>query len=142
MLTTHLLHPEILSALASAGHGARVLLADGNYPFSTGAPAGARRVYLNLRPGLVSVTDTLEAVVSAIPIEMAMVMVPPDGSEPEIHRAMRVLLPRDTGFEQRGRFEFYAEARSADTTLVIATGEQRVFANILLVIGVVKPRTA
>jgi L-fucose mutarotase len=140
MLTSHLLHPEILSALASAGHGARVLLADGNYPFSTGAPASARRVYLNLRPGLVSVTDTLEAILSAIPVETAMVMVPPDGTVPEIHGAMRALLPRDTGFETRGRFEFYAEARSADTALVIATGEQRVFANILLVIGVVKPR--
>jgi len=140
MLTSHLLHPEILSALASAGHGARVLIADGNYPFSTGAPVGARRVFLNLRPGLVAVTDALEAVLSAIPVETAMVMVPPDGSQPEIHRALSALLPRDTAFEQRGRFEFYAEARSADTTLVIATGEQRVFANILLVIGVVKPR--
>jgi L-fucose mutarotase len=140
MLTTQLLHPEILAGLASAGHGSRVLLADGNYPFSTGAPASARRVYLNLRPGLVSVTDALEAVLSAIPVETAMVMVPPDGTEPEIHRALRALLPRDTPFEKKGRFDFYAEARSADTTLVIATGEQRVFANILLVIGVVKPR--
>ena len=140
MLTSQLIHPEILSALASAGHGARVLIADGNYPFSTGAPAAARRVFLNLRPGLVAVTDALSAVLTAIPVETALVMKPADGSEPEIHRVMRDLLPRDTAFQTRGRFEFYEEARSPDTTLVIATGEQRVYANILLVIGVVKPR--
>jgi len=38
-----------------------------------------------------------------------------------------------------GRHEFYEEAKSIDTALVIATGEQRVFANILLVLGVVQP---
>ena len=36
MLKTTLLHPEILNALAGAGHGAQVLIADGNYPASTG----------------------------------------------------------------------------------------------------------
>jgi L-fucose mutarotase len=41
--------------------------------------------------------------------------------------------------ERKKRFEFYDEARSSDTALVIATGEQRVYANILLVIGVVAP---
>jgi L-fucose mutarotase len=34
--------------------------------------------------------------------------------------------------------EFYQEAKSPDTALVIATGEQRRFANLLLTIGVVK----
>jgi RbsD / FucU transport protein family. len=32
MLKTRLLHPEILAALGEAGHGAQVLIADGNYP--------------------------------------------------------------------------------------------------------------
>jgi L-fucose mutarotase len=140
MLTTRLLHPEILAALAGAGHGARVLIADGNYPFSTGAPAHAHRVYLNLRPGLVSVTDALESILSSILVESAIVMKPVDGPEPDIHGEMRRLLPAGVDLEARGRFDFYTEARSPDTTLVVATGEQRVYANILLVIGVVKPR--
>ena len=44
MLKYRLTHPEILAALAGAGHGSQVLIADGNYPFSTGAnpAAGAR----------------------------------------------------------------------------------------------------
>jgi uncharacterized protein (DUF1697 family) len=50
MLKYTLTHPEILHALASAGHGSQVLLAfaDANYPFSTGARAAVPRVYLNL----------------------------------------------------------------------------------------------
>ncbi|MGI6377286.1 MAG: RbsD/FucU domain-containing protein [Anaerolineae bacterium] len=36
-----------------------------------------------------------------------------------------------------GRFDFYEAARGQDVALVIATGEQRIYANILLTIGVV-----
>jgi len=139
MLSTRLLHPEILAALGAAGHGSRVLIADGNYPFSTGSHPGAKRVFLNLRPGMVSSLDVLEVLVSALPIESAMVMVPSEGPEPEIHAEMRRLLPPGAPLEKKWRLNFYEEAKSPDTALVIATGEQRIYANILLVIGVVKP---
>jgi L-fucose mutarotase len=139
MLTTRLIHPEMLAVLGSAGHGARVLIADGNYPFSTGSHPEASRVYLNLRPGLVTVIDVLEALLSAVPVESAMVMVPPGGPEPEIHAEFRRLLPKGTEVQKKQRFDFYEEAKSADTALVVATGEQRIYANILLIIGVVKP---
>ena len=139
MLKTRLLHPEILAALAGAGHGSRVLIADGNYPFSTGCLAGTPAVYLNVRPGLVSVLDVLETLLSAIPVESAMVMVPPEGPDPEIHGDFRKMLPADVPISRRGRSEFYGDVRMDDTALVIATGEQRVWANIMLTIGVVKP---
>jgi L-fucose mutarotase len=139
MLTIRLLHPEILSALGGAGHGSRVLIADGNYPFGTGSNPAARRVYLNLRPGLASVIDVLEPLVSVIPIESALVMIPPDGPEPPIFSEFRRLLPSGVSLEKKGRFEFYAEAKTPDVALVIATAEQRIYANVLLVIGVVKP---
>jgi len=139
MLTTRLLHPEILAALGAAGHGSRVLIADGNYPFSTGANPEAKRVYLNLRPGLVSTIDVLEALVAAVPVESAMVMVPSEGPEPAIFAEMRRVLSTDVLLDRKSRGGFYDEARSRDTALVIATAEQRIFANILLVIGVVKP---
>jgi L-fucose mutarotase len=38
-----------------------------------------------------------------------------------------------------GRFEFYDAARGPNVALVIATGEQRIYANILLTLGVVPP---
>jgi L-fucose mutarotase len=37
------------------------------------------------------------------------------------------------------RFAFYDAARSPDVGLVIATAEQRIYANVLLTLGVVEP---
>ena len=138
MLKTRLLHPEILAALGGAGHGSKVLIADGNFPFSTGANPAAQRVYLNLAPGLVTATDVLKVLVEAVPVEAAEVMQPPSG-EPPIFSEFRAILPDNMELKKLGRFEFYDVARERDTTLVIATGEQRIYANILLTVGVVMP---
>lgn len=139
MLRGTLTHPEILSSLAKAGHGSRVLIADGNYPFSTGANPAADRVYLNLTPGIPLATDVLKVLATAIPIEAAHVMVPPEGPEPPIFAEFRELLDEGMELQPLGRFEFYDAARCQDVALVIATGEQRVYSNILLTIGVVPP---
>lgn len=139
MLHTPLTHPGILKSLGQAGHGSKILIADGNYPFSTGSPASADKVFLNLTPGIPLVTDVLKAILTAIPVEAAHVMVPPDGPEPPIFTEFRQLLGPDIPLQPLGRFEFYDTARGNDTALVIATGEQRVYANILLTIGVVAP---
>ena len=94
MLRSKLLHPTMLKALGSAGHGSMVLIADGNYPFSTGTNPQAEHVYLNLMPGMVKVTDVLDALISAVPVEAATVMQTADGSEPSIYREFRALLPK------------------------------------------------
>lgn len=138
MLKTRLLHPEILEALGEAGHGAQVLIADGNYPLATRSNPAGHRVFLNLAPGQVTVTDVLSVIADTIPIEAAHVMGPDSGEEPGIYTEFRDLLP-DTRLQRLGRFEFYDMARGPDTALAIATGEQRIYANILLTIGVVMP---
>ncbi len=138
MLKSQLLHPQILNVLGASGHGSGILIADGNYPFITRANPAAERVYLNLAPGLLTVTDVLEVLISAIPIEAAEVMTTDDGTEPSIYADFRRLLP-DLDLTAHKRFEFYDRARHSDVSLVIATGEQRVYANILLTIGVVPP---
>lgn len=138
MLKTRLLHPGILEALGEAGHGAQVLIADGNYPLLTRSSGAARRVYLNLAPGRVTVTDVLDVLVDAIPIEAAHVMVPDTGEEPGIFAEFRTLLP-DAPLQTLRRLEFYDAARGPDLALAIATGEQRIYANLLLTIGVVMP---
>lgn len=138
MLKYTLLHPEILSALGGAGHGSKVLIADGNYPFATRAHPNARRVYLNLAPGLVSVTDVLRVLVNAIPIEAAHVMLTDSGEAPPIHEEFRTILPAGLELQALKRQAFYDTVNlDSDTALVIATGEQRIFANIILTIGVV-----
>ena len=138
MLTYRLLQPEILRALGEAGHGARVLIADGNYPLATRTHERATRVFLNLAPDLVRVTDVLAVLADAIPVEAAHVMVPDAGDEPPIFAEFRALLP---GLELSplGRFAFYDAAREPDLALAIATGERRIYANLLLTIGVVPP---
>ena len=138
MLRYQLTHPQILHALACAGHGSTVLIADGNYPFTTGSAPSAERVFLNLTPGIPTATDVLRALVGAIPIEAAQVMQPADGSTPPIFAEFSELLP-DIELQRLERFTFYDTARNPNLALVIATGEHRVYANILLTIGVVQP---
>jgi L-fucose mutarotase len=144
MLRYELLHPDLLRALAAAGHGSRVLLADANYPHSTGARPAATRVHLNLRPGLVTVEQVLEVLLDAVPLESAAVMVPggvagdviaADGEIP-VHDVYRAALGDGVAWEAMDRFAFYEAARGDDVALVVATGEQRVYANLLLTIGV------
>ncbi|MDQ5979484.1 MAG: L-fucose mutarotase [Verrucomicrobiota bacterium] len=138
MLRTPLLHPEILRALAAAGHGSRVLIADGNYPLSTATPATASRVYLNLRPGCVTLTEVLATLTTVLPIESALGMQTRDGLAAPIHGEFAQLLGPGVTLTFKPRHDFYTEARSVDTALAIATGEQRRFANLLLTIGVVR----
>ncbi len=137
MLKTALTHPEILRALGAAGHGAKVVIADSNYPYSTGVNPDATCVYLNFAPGLLNATDVLAVLAKVIPIEAAQAMVPEVGT-PSILAEFQALLP-DIEVERIGRFEFYDAALSADTALVIATGEQRTYADIVLTIGVIQP---
>ncbi len=136
MLRTPLTHPGILAALGQLGHGSKVLIADGNFPFTTGANPAAAFVFLNLRRGLITATDVLETLVTAIPVEAAHVMQPADGSTPPIFSEFAVHLP-GIALERVERFAFYDLARTPDVGLVIATGEARVYANLLLTVGVV-----
>jgi len=114
------------------------LIADGNYPFNTRANPAARRVYLNLTPGKLTVTDVLEVLLTVIPVEAAEVMMTDSGEEPEIYTDFRRLLP-GLALLTSDRFAFYDKCLERDVCLVIATGEQRLYANILLTIGVVLP---
>ena len=137
MLRYTLLHPQILAALGAAGHGSQILIADSNYPFSTGAHPNAERVFLNLAPGLVGVPDVLRVLVNAVPIEAAHAIAPDDGPEPSIFKEYRQIMPQ-IHLQTLGRFPFYDAARSPNVALVVATGEQRTWSCILLTIGVVQ----
>jgi L-fucose mutarotase len=51
----------------------------------------------------------------------------------------RALLPPGTPVEVVERMAFYELARRPDVTLLVATGDQRLYANLLLTIGYVDP---
>ncbi|HJP83089.1 MAG TPA: RbsD/FucU family protein [Fimbriimonadaceae bacterium] len=134
MLRGSLIHPEILHTLASAGHGSKVLIADSNYPVLTHSGPNAKIVYLNLSPGCVTVVQVLEQILKAVPVEKVEVMDPGTGHEPSIFAEFTQLV--DLDLTRLTRNEFYDVARSQDTALVIATGEQRTFACAILTVGV------
>lgn len=71
-------------------------------------------------------------------MEAAHVMGPDDDSEPSVFDEFRHILP-GTELQRLDRSAFYELAGGSDTALAIATGEQRIYANILLTIGVVMP---
>ncbi len=142
MLKTTIIHPELIQALAEAGHGARILLADSNYPVTVKANPDARIVFLNFVPGMVGGVDIIRALVETVPLESALYMAPPDSKMPPIVAEYRKLIPKAVPFASLERFDFYDEASSPDTALVIASGEQRVYANLLMTVGVVPPKAA
>ena len=142
MLFGPLIHPELLDALGRAGHGSKILITDGNYPHQTGAPAAARRIYLNLAPGLLTVSQILDVVKETIPIEEVALMVPADDAvgveRPEsipAHDEYRATMA-GTPFAEIKRWDFYEVAKSSDVTVFIQSADQRLYANVLLTVGV------
>lgn len=142
MINYTLTHPGLIHALAQSGHGSQILIADGNYPHNTGAPASAARIALNLRPGLLTVDQILDVLIDAVPIEAAAVMTPPDGRWTEAARGYEEALGGDVPFTSFQRFDFYNAARGSDVAVVIASGDTRHYANLLLTIGVRAEGTA
>lgn len=134
MLKGKLIHPQLMAALAMCGHGDKVLIADGNYPLDS-KTSDAELVYLGLMPGQPTVPQVLEAIQSVVNVEKAEVMDPADGTTPEIFGTFQEMLD-GMALDMLGRYEFYDACCDKNVRLAISTGEQRVFANILITIGV------
>jgi L-fucose mutarotase len=134
-----LIHPPLLAALGAAGHGCRVLLADANYSHSTNVSPAATLIHLNLRPGLLMVDQVLEPVLAAVPVESVAVMRPDDGSTPVVFARYREMLGDDLPLQPLGRMDFYAQCREPDLAVCVATGDNRLYANVLLTIGYIAP---
>lgn len=136
MLKSACIHPELMGLLASCGHGDQILIGDGSYPIES-KTGDAAVVYLNLTHGIPLVTDVLKVLESTIAIEKAEVMVPDEGPEPAIFAEFRSILGGNMPLDTLSRFDFYDACKKPDVKIAIATGEQRIFANILLTVGVV-----
>lgn len=148
MLKHTLLHPQINAVLGRAGHHAKVLIADGNYPASSTLGPSAELVCLNLAPGVVTCTDVLKALVTAIPIEAANTMgIPVDDpyalqGDPPIWNEYRGILKKanlSVELQPIEKWDFYDAVASRDHVLTIQTAEQALWANLLLTIGVRRP---
>lgn len=132
-----LLTGELLAILSDMGHGDEIVITDANFP----ADAVAQR--LVRLPGI-SATETLDAVLSVLPLDdfvdfPAAAMDAP-GERPAIYPEFEALLEKAEGkalpLEAIDRFAFYD--RSKEAYAVIATGERRLYANIILKKGVLR----
>ena len=145
MLLHTLVHPEISAALARAGHHAKVLIADGNYPASSKKGPNATVVSLNLMPGVVSCTQALRALLAAAPWEAVNTMMyertgqyalaedPPVWGE---YRQALAAAGSMLALEPLEKWAFYDAVATADHVLTIQTADQQRFANVLLTMGV------
>ena len=145
MLRHQLIHPEINAILGRAGHHGKILIADGNYPVSSKKGLNAEVVSLNLSPGVVTCTQVLQALLTAIPIEAANTMMyettgpyaltedPPVWAE-----FRRALAAAKVDFPLRPieKWDFYKAVETPDHVLTIQTADQQRFANLLLTMGV------
>ncbi|MBX3450496.1 MAG: RbsD/FucU family protein [Planctomycetaceae bacterium] len=144
MLKSTLIHPEILAVLGRAGHHARILIADGNYPASTKKGPNATLISLNLAAGLVTVSQVLETLLTAVPVDHVHTMgIPADdpyaqAGDPPVWSEYREIL-RSAGtslvLEPIDKWQFYEAVMSPDHVLTIQTGDQALWANVLLKIG-------
>jgi L-fucose mutarotase len=145
MLKHKLIHPRINEVLARAGHHAKVLIADGNYPASSKKGPHAELVSLNLMPGVVTCAQVLEALLSAVPIDQVNTMMytaddpytlhsdPPAWDE---YRRVLTSAALNLELEPIDKWDFYKAVETADHVLTIQTGDQQRFANLLLSVGV------
>ena len=143
MMRSGLLHPPLLAALAGAGHGSQVLIADALYPHDTGANPAAARIHLNLRPGLVAARDVLQLLADSCYLEAALFMEDADGRASEAVREYQEVLAghrhwggQEVAWSGAERFAFYDACRRPSVSVVIASGEVRPYSNLLLTIGV------
>jgi len=144
MLKTTLTHPDILRVVARAGHHARILIADGNYPASTKRGPHAEVISLNLMPGVVAVAQVLRALLSAVPVDLVNTMgIPPDDpyaqkGEPPVWNEYREAIAAaglPLKLDPMLKWDFYRQVESADHVLTIQTADQALWANVLLTVG-------
>lgn len=133
-----ILSPELLKALSEMGHGDELVIADANFP----AHKMNKRV---IRADGISGTDMLKAVLTVIPLdtyakENFMLMKTTNGDPtPAIWKEYDKIaksLDKNVKKKMIERFAFYE--RSKDAYLVIETGEERIYGNIIIKKGVIK----
>jgi L-fucose mutarotase len=144
MLKHQLIHPQINEVIGRAGHHAKILIADGNYPASTKKGPNAEIVCLNLCPGIVTVAQVLQGILSAAPIDCLNTMgIPADDpyaekGEPPVWSEYRRIL-QEAGmaiqFEPIQKWDFYKQVESPDHVLTVQTADQALWANVLLTVG-------
>ncbi|WEK04752.1 MAG: RbsD/FucU domain-containing protein [Candidatus Devosia phytovorans] len=135
-----ILGPDLLGILRAMGHGDEIAIVDANYPADSAGPA-------LVRMDGISITDILDAVLTLMPLDdfvdqaaiCMQVVGKPDQREPVMDE-MDVIIKRHEpkmGLSSMERFAFYD--RVSKGYAVIQSGERRLYGNVLLKKGVIRP---
>jgi L-fucose mutarotase len=136
-----LLTPDLLRVLRAMGHGDDIVIVDANFPAESSGPEVVRL-------DGVDATRALDAVLSVMPLDefvpdacwRMQVVGAPDAEQP-IFDEFRAVIAKHEGaafkLASLERFAFYARANACYA--VVATGERRLYGNIILKKGIVRP---
>lgn len=136
-----ILSPELLMVLRAMGHGDDIALVDANYPAESAGPQVVRL------DGIGS-PRILDAILSLMPLDefvpeaaWRMEVVGNRTAEEPIFGEFRDIIARREGpkfkLASLERFKFYEQASQAFA--IIASGERRLYGNIILKKGIVRP---
>ena len=131
-----ILSPELIKVLCEMGHGDEIVIGDANFPSQT----FGKRV---IRADGLSGTELLDAILKMIPLDsyavnFMLMDITPGDEAPAIWDEYKAIASSDPNLQIKmlERYEFYDRASKAYA--VIASGEEKTYANIILKKGVIK----
>ncbi|KRA55379.1 RbsD/FucU family protein [Devosia sp. Root635] len=135
-----ILGPDLLGILRAMGHGDEIAIVDANYPADAAGPA-------LVRLDGVSATDALDAILTLMPLDdfvddaafCMQVVGDANRREPVMDEFEAIVKRREPGIGLASleRFAFYERVKTGYA--IVQTGERRLYGNILLKKGVIRP---
>lgn len=135
-----ILGPDLLGILRAMGHGDEITIVDANYPADSAGP-------VLVRLDGISATDVLDAILTVMPLDdfvdeaaICMQVVGDAKKREPVMDAFEDVIKRhepQMGLTSLERFAFYDRVKTGYA--IVQTGERRLYGNILLKKGVIRP---
>jgi L-fucose mutarotase len=135
-----ILGPDLLHTLRAMGHGDEIAIVDANYPAENAGPMVIRL------DGLLA-TDVLEAILTLMPLDtfvdeqaIGMEVVGNPKKREQTHKDFDKIVKKHEPEMQLTlleRFAFYDRVK--DAYAIVQTGERRLYGNVLLKKGIIRP---
>ncbi|WP_193334543.1 RbsD/FucU family protein [Devosia beringensis] len=135
-----ILGPDLLGILRAMGHGDEIAIVDANYPADAAGPA-------LVRLDGISATDVLDAVLTLLPLDdfvdnaVFVMQTVGDASkrEPVVEAFDTIVQQHEPKMSVAAleRFAFYDRVKQGYA--IVQTGERRLYGNILLKKGIIRP---
>ena len=135
-----ILGPDLLHILRAMGHGDEIAIVDANYPAEAAGP------HLVRLDGLTA-TDVLDAILTVMPLDdfvdeaaiCMQVVGDPNRREPVMDEFEAIIKRHEPrmGLSSLERFAFYERVKAGYA--IVQTGESRLYGNVLLKKGVIRP---